>query len=603
MSFNKKKAAFKEHPDINRISNMKSNINNINLKQEYLNIKRKRGKDIEKEEKDDSNETHTETRDTVFRKRINKKEVTISDSPENNSETNNKNANQPQNNKKRLNRFMRKKREHFIKLREENKKRAETSSKNEEINTDNIICDDERTKKNKRKQIMGVNKIKNSRIKRARRNNSFSNNKAKFASGKDKAFEQKLTSLETNFNEKINNLFNLFQNAIGNLNLKEVNQDNAIKNLNIKSKNQERKSKNQANTIRNLERKSKNKTNTIRNLNKKVYNLNKEMQEQKMKTSLLSEIYKQSKIYSNELNNYVMHIGNKFICLFNTCKILFVRKICDFILEGLIQEHGRELAKTLDTFTNNNGINFRLIVFKENTEDNYINNLIIDFLMETKQNCSQEIHMCKIDQNKIPLMKELFYIIMNKNKENKKESDNDFNINIYEMVNIILDTNQQKNELSELNEIQEEEESEIIEPNDEENEISELNNNYLNKTDEQIIEDVIKNIENNNTSNDDLLKILKEEIKNNRKRIQVIADKINQEINSSYFYQFWIDSFDKEEYKKSEEYKIFINKNLIPSLTEMKNKLIQLLPNYKINFFSEDPSKFTEKVRKTIIKY
>ena len=124
MSFNKKKAILEEYSDINRISNMKSNNNNnsINLKQEYLNIKRKRGKDIEKEEKDDSNETHTETRDTIFRKRINEKEITISDSPENNLEINNKNAKKLQNNKKRLNRFMRKKREHFIKLREESRK-------------------------------------------------------------------------------------------------------------------------------------------------------------------------------------------------------------------------------------------------------------------------------------------------------------------------------------------------------------------------------------------------------------------------------------------------------------------------------------------------
>ena len=295
------------------------------------------------------------------------------------------------------------------------------------------------------------------------------------------------------------------------------------------------------------------------------------------------------------MNNYLMYIGKQFTCLLNSCKILFVRKICDFILEGLTKFHVKDLAKTANSFTNNDGIKFPLLVFKKDVEDKSIKNFIINFFIGTKQYCSDSIHMNRFNEKEMPLMKELYFIILDKNKEEEK---NNFIISINDMTKIIFESN--KNELIDSNEsieIQEGEESEI---NESDNEVSEINDNYLNKYDNQIINESITI---NQISKNDLLKIFKKEIEYNKKGIQDIANKINQEINSSHFYQFWVNSFKKQQYKSSEKYKMFIIVDYIPSLTKIKEILIQLLPNYQIKFFSEDLSKFTEKVSSFIRNY
>ena len=65
----------------------------------------------------------------------------------------------------------------------------------------------------------------------------------------------------------------------------------------------------------------------------------KEIPTQNVKISLLSEIHNSSDKHSKEINVYVMYLGTQFNTLFNSCKVLFVRKICDFLLEGLIDMH------------------------------------------------------------------------------------------------------------------------------------------------------------------------------------------------------------------------------------------------------------------------
>ena len=46
-----------------------------------------------------------------------------------------------------------------------------------------------------------------------------------------------------------------------------------------------------------------------------------------------------------------------------------------------------------------------------------------------------------------------------------------------------------------------------------------------------------------------------------------------------------------------------MKKEYIQSPIEMKNILITLLPDYKINIFSDDPVKFTERIKKKILRY
>ena len=82
------------------------------------------------------------------------------------------------------------------------------------------------------------------------------------------------------------------------------------------------------------------------------------------KKALLSEIHNQSNILSNKMNKYIMKLGIGFNSLYNSCKVLYIRKICDFILEGLINKYQNSMVLTRYNFQNEIGTIFPLIVLK-----------------------------------------------------------------------------------------------------------------------------------------------------------------------------------------------------------------------------------------------
>ena len=316
------------------------------------------------------------------------------------------------------------------------------------------------------------------------------------------------------------------------------------------------------------------------------------------KKSLLSEIGNQKQIYFNKVKEYILSKGITFDSLYNSCKVMFVRKICDFILDGLIRNYKLYLVKTKDIFKNNNGITFNLIVFRKDVPDKYAKNLLIDYIMEIKQQCSLIIHMNNFDEINIPIMKELFYIIMN-DGESKDDNNNNFNLNIKQMTNIILECNNEKEEKL----IKSDETNVEVINTEIHDEIEQLDDedSYLNKDDNEIVETAI-----NKTSNfkkEDLIEILKEEVRTNKKGIKEINNQKSQTITPSYFYNLWIKSFQTENYKKSRKYKNFIKEKYILSSREMNNMIVQLLPNYEINFFDNDPSQFTKRIKNFIEKY
>ena len=97
----------------------------------------------------------------------------------------------------------------------------------------------------------------------------------------------------------------------------------------------------------------------------------KEILTQNVKISLLSEIHNSSEKHSKAVNAYVMNLGTQFNILFNSCKVIFVTKISDFLLEGIIDKHKNSMALTRTRFKNNNGVKFQLIEFKKNIKGIY----------------------------------------------------------------------------------------------------------------------------------------------------------------------------------------------------------------------------------------
>ena len=337
---------------------------------------------------------------------------------------------------------------------------------------------------------------------------------------------------------------------------------------------------------------------------------NKKINMQNKKIALLSEIYNQSEKYSNELGKYVIKVGNKTTNLLNACKVLYVRKICNFILEGFIKHYNDSLALTKDSFENNNKNKFQLIVFTKDIGDIslYHLNLIIDYLMETKQNCSEIVHMNNDD---IPIMKEIFYILLNRDKsedENKDNNDKQFNINIREMADIILENDNNKKEIPESDdEINNNENKEAQGSNSEnsgdEEDKEVFYNKYLKQTKSQWIKNLLSNDKNNNVRIKKLIQTLKDKIEDNKHGIKILALKSKKMINSSYFYNLWKNSFKNEDYKKTPIYKKYINKKNIQSPKDMKKLLIKLLPKYEVNFFNDDPSRFSKRIKNEISGY
>ena len=249
-----------------------------------------------------------------------------------------------------------------------------------------------------------------------------------------------------------------------------------------------------------------------------IIKLRKKIKNQDNKLAILSEINNQSEKSSIKMKDYLLKLGRQFNELLNCCKIMFARKICNFILDGIIRKYLRSLALTKYVFTNVRGNKFKLIVFKNSIqgESKYHLNLIIDFLMETKQDTSGKIHINDID---FPSLKEIFFILFDKDPIKSEIEGNDenisddvhFQINIQEMVDFIFKKKNKKNLAFEENKeknVEEEEEEESIELNSQSNDDAELMDydKYINKYPN--IKKLLSGKNNNNVSIKNLRKTL-----------------------------------------------------------------------------------------------
>ena len=118
---------------------------------------------------------------------------------------------------------------------------------------------------------------------------------------------------------------------------------------------------------------------------------------------------------------------------------------------------------------------------------------------------------------------------------------------------------------------------------------------YINKYPN--IKKLLSGKNNNNVSIKNLRKTLEKKIKNNQEENKILALQENEIIDKTHLYKRWKESFEKEDYKKEPNYKIFIRKDDIQSRTKMKNLILELLPKYHINLFSDNPSNFTKRVK------
>ena len=385
---------------------------------------------------------------------------------------------------------------------------------------------------------------------------------------------------------------------------------------------------------------------------KLIDDLKAKMIQNTIKLDLSNEIRKQSDIYNRNKNEL---LNAKINALTNSFKVLYYRKICNLVIDKIIEKHKKDLAKTEKIFGDSTkfGVIFAVNDIQKIPKRNV--NLLIDFLMHIRKISSRIIHFKKLDKFNIPNkvflelldiykgkesstknileIKDINNIIFGlkdkKEREKKKpeeeKSELDKAINKY--IEKQLNLEKKSKESKENNELRiskkevkqpskkEEEESEM-----EEEEIKEKyrskDNNTLdiknkvedNKFDKFKLDNIMSGKNNEeNTLISDLLEQLKEVINlnENTPKAKILKGK---DINPEYLYLSWQNSFNDTDYKTTDSFKKVMSleenfeKNLI-SLEDMGEIIKKLLTEEKFNFFQKEPDNFYETISNIIKKY
>ena len=547
-----------------------------------LNKKRMRATNSENIESDG---VFTETNETTLNKKKKNQD----------SESQNEQSGSKEENSQRSNRFFPNKRAQFLRANKtiiKKRKRTKSPEKNNKRanNIEKEINDN---------SVSSGRKDYQPKVKKIKKNNN--NNKKNNLKNQKNYSKKSLTSLIgmilSKKTKKYDRKFERLNDKIKAQNAKIGTQNKTIRGQNKKINELNRTINGQNKTIEGQNKTIEGQNKTIEGQNKAIEVQNKTIEGQNEKIVLLYEIQNQSDKNSKLIKEYLMSLGTQWNSLYNSCKVLFIRKTCDFILEGIITNYSNSIALTKKRFKNNRGIEFPLMVFINdiNGINKFSLNLIADFLMETKQNCSSIIHLNSKDKISEPIMKELFFILLDVSNDKK---NNEYNLEISDKANILFDNN--SNEVNYEEEGEEEGEGEEI--NESNDELSE-NKDDGNDSEEDTIIQLLSDNNHYDIEITDLKNILKDKVNSNKIGIKEISIKNKEIINSSHFYRLWLKSFQKEKFKKTKDYKSFIDTNVMKSEKDMNGLLVQLLPKYKVNFFDNDPQKFTKKIQNKISKY
>ena len=518
-----------------------------------------------------------------------------------------------------------------------NKQNLRNSKKNDKLSNTNISNNPEgKHNINKRKKSFT---FKNRNDSSEKENNSNTDNEIKsklFINKSYKEEDEKFieirenkekninNNINENDNEKIKEFADVFQKCKSQIDIKFEELEEKIKEK-FEEKSKKIKEK--------LEEKSK----------KDKEELESKLFELKKNIGILTEINIESEKYIN--NNLIKTINNmnfKLNNILNAFKVLYIRKIANLILDGLVSKYKDSLGVTSKKFYNQR-LKFNLIIAVKEIEkiDIYQINLIFDFLMHIKEKCSSIIHL----NEKNIVQKEIFNLYI---KDMRGEKEDEI-IKINEMVGVLFekpeyieqneDSEKDGNKIEQIKNIIKKEKEKIIKKdnkikNDKEKKKIILNDDIINNNKKEKEKKIVKeNINISKSYKSDisdsdseydikkLRRILdgKEDINSNiiilleslQKKITLNQQKVNEEftdykvkeINQNYFYASWKSSFNKEYYKKTKGYKHFIKKDKILSLEDMGKNVLKLLKDYQINIYVEDPGYFDKNITNIIDNY
>ena len=194
---------------------------------------------------------------------------------------------------------------------------------------------------------------------------------------------------------------------------------------------------------------------------KEIDDLKAKMIENTIKLDLSNEIRKQSDIYNRNKNEL---LNAKINAITNSFKVLYYRKICNLVIDKIIEKHKKDLAKTEKIFGDSTkfGVIFAVNDIQKISKRNV--NLLIDFLMHIRKISSRIIHFKKLDKFNIPNKVFLELLDIYKGKESSTKNI----LEIKDINNIIFGLKDKK-------------EREKKKPEEEKSELDKVINKYIEK--------------------------------------------------------------------------------------------------------------------------
>ena len=194
---------------------------------------------------------------------------------------------------------------------------------------------------------------------------------------------------------------------------------------------------------------------------KLIDDLKAKMIQNTIKLDLSNEIRKQSDIYNRNKNEL---LNAKINALTNSFKVLYYRKICNLVIDKIIDKHKKDLAKTEKIFGDSTkfGVIFAVNDIQKIPKRNV--NLLIDFLMHIRKISSRIIHFKKLDKFNIPNKMFLELLDIYKGKESSAKKI----LEIKDINNIIFGLKDKK-------------ERETNKPEEEKSELDKAINKYIEK--------------------------------------------------------------------------------------------------------------------------
>ena len=326
------------------------------------------------------------------------------------------------------------------------------------------------------------------------------------------------------------------------------------------------------NVVKEQDDKMKKQDKKIKEQNDKIKEQYNKIENQNIIINIMNDIDNQKDIYyKTKING----INKKVKLIMNSYKILYMRKLANLLLQKIYKKYSHCLGKTYIEYGNKKEkkkvdvIAVLPNIKKLDTVESYNINLLIDFLRFVWKKCSTGIH---INDENFPFQKEILYEYLNPVKKiNNKKIVNNNNLEksmkIKEIINLIFEENNERDENSENIKILESDLVKEIKNKIKEGLIlnkTEENINKINFEEEDILtisssesdddfgENEIKNIIQKSVNEVDLSLIIKKLfklIKANQKNNNNINDNII-DINGVYLYKLWKRTFINEEYKK-----------------------------------------------------